>query len=118
MQAGEDHILGQVYGGYGGLRLEGASAVLHLGLQAEARLTEGEAARMNKSCCFVLQYNTETLVLVLQYYIGKWAILKQYQKHVFDQSACTAYSGISDKRQKKLKEGEFQINIEVQNILK
>jgi hypothetical protein len=29
------------------------------------------SARMNKSCCFVLQYNTEALVLVLQYYFGK-----------------------------------------------
>jgi hypothetical protein len=25
---------------------------------------------MNKSCCFVVQYNTEALVLVLQYYFG------------------------------------------------
>jgi hypothetical protein len=37
-------------------------------------------ARMNKSYCFVLQYNTEALVLVLQFYFGKRAILKQYQK--------------------------------------
>jgi hypothetical protein len=37
-------------------------------------------ARMNKSSCFVLQYNTEALVLVLQYYFGKRAILKHYQK--------------------------------------
>ena len=28
-------------------------------------------ARMNKSCCFVLQYNTEALVLLLQYCSGK-----------------------------------------------
>jgi hypothetical protein len=39
-------------------------------------------ARMNKSCCFVLQYNTEALVLVLQYYFGRQAILKQYQKNM------------------------------------
>jgi hypothetical protein len=38
------------------------------------------SARMNKSCCFLLQYNTAALVLVLQYYIGKRAILKQYKK--------------------------------------
>jgi hypothetical protein len=38
-----------------------------------------QKARMNKSCCFVLQYNTEALVLVLQYYLGKRAILKQYR---------------------------------------
>jgi hypothetical protein len=31
--------------------------------------------RMNKSCCYVLQYNTEVIVLVLQNYFGKWAIL-------------------------------------------
>jgi hypothetical protein len=29
------------------------------------------SSRMNKSCCFVLQYNTKALVLVLQYYFGK-----------------------------------------------
>jgi hypothetical protein len=29
----------------------------------------GYAARMNKSCCFILQYNTEALVF--QYYIRK-----------------------------------------------
>jgi hypothetical protein len=57
----------------------------------------GSAARMNKSCCFVLQYNTEPLVLVLQYYLGKWAILKQYQKKLYEQSTCTAYAGISDR---------------------
>jgi hypothetical protein len=28
-------------------------------------------SRINKSCCFVLQYNTETQVLVLQYYFEK-----------------------------------------------
>ena len=44
----------------------------------------------NKSCCFVLQYNTETLVLVLQYHFGKQAILKQYQTNLSEQSAWTA----------------------------
>jgi hypothetical protein len=52
---------------------------------------------MNKSCCFVLQYNTEALVLVLQYYFGKQAILKQYQTNLSDQSTCTAHAGISDR---------------------
>ena len=44
------------------------------------------SARMNKSCFFVLQYNTEALVLVLQYYFEKQAILKQYQKNLSEQS--------------------------------
>ena len=30
--------------------------------------------------CIAIQYNTKVLVLVLQYYFGKFAILKQYQK--------------------------------------
>ena len=51
---------------------------------------------MNKSCCFVLQYNTEALVLVLQYSFGKLAILKQYQENLFDQSDWTSHGGISD----------------------
>ena len=36
--------------------------------------------RMNKSCCFVLQYNTEAMVLVLQYCFEKRAIPQQYRK--------------------------------------
>ena len=64
---------------------------------------------MNKSCCFVLQYNTEALVLVLQYYFGKRAILKQYQKNVSDQSAANAHAGISDRVTKENEKGEFQI---------
>jgi hypothetical protein len=52
---------------------------------------------MNKSCCFVLQYNTDALVLVLQYFFGKGAILKQYQTNLADQSACTAHAEILDR---------------------
>jgi hypothetical protein len=52
---------------------------------------------MNKSCCFVLQYNTEVLVLVLQYYFGKGAILKQYQTHLSDEGAYTVHAAISDR---------------------
>jgi hypothetical protein len=52
---------------------------------------------MNKSCCFVLQYNTGALVLVLQYCFGKQAILRQYQKSLSCKSACTAHKGISDR---------------------
>jgi hypothetical protein len=57
---------------------------------------------MNKSCCFVLQYNTEALLLELQYYFGKRAILKQYQKNLTEQSACAAPSGISDRVTKEI----------------
>jgi hypothetical protein len=57
---------------------------------------------MNKSCCFVLQYNTGALVLVLQYYFGKQAILRQYQKSLSGQSVCTAYAGISDRVTKEI----------------
>jgi hypothetical protein len=55
-------------------------------------------ARMNKSCCLVLQYNTGALVLVLvmQYYFGKRAIIRQFQKSLSGQSACNAHAGISD----------------------
>ena len=59
-------------------------------------------ARMNKSCCFVLQYNTEALVLVLQYYFGKRAILKQYQNNLSDRSGRTAHAGISDRVTKEI----------------
>jgi hypothetical protein len=41
---------------------------------------------MKMSCCFVLQYNTEALVLVMQYCFGKLAKLKQYQENLSDQS--------------------------------
>ena len=58
--------------------------------------------RMNKSFWFVLQYNTEALVLVMQYYFGKWVIVKQYQKNLFDQSTCTAHAGISDRVTKEI----------------
>jgi hypothetical protein len=58
--------------------------------------------RMNQSCCYILQYNTEALVLVLQYYFGKGAILKQYQINLSVQSACTAHAGISDRVKKKI----------------
>jgi hypothetical protein len=51
---------------------------------------------MNKSCCVALQYNAEALVLVLKYYFGKRAILKQYQKNLSDKSVSNAYAGISD----------------------
>jgi hypothetical protein len=60
--------------------------------------------RMNKSCGLVLQYNTEALILVLQYYFGKRAMLKQYQRNLSDQSQCTAHAGISDRVTK-----EFEI---------
>ena len=52
--------------------------------------------------CFVLQYNTEVLVLVLQCYFGKLAILRQYQTSLSGQSACTAHAGISDRVTKEI----------------
>jgi hypothetical protein len=37
---------------------------------------------------------------------------------LFDQSTCNTNAGISDRVTNKLKKGEFQIKVDVQNILK
>ena len=52
--------------------------------------------------CFVLQYITEALVLVLQYFFGKWAILKQYQTNMSVQRMCAVHVGISDSVTKEI----------------
>jgi hypothetical protein len=57
---------------------------------------------MTKSRCFVLQYNTEALVLVLQYYFGKRAKLKQYQTNLSDQIMCPDHADISDGATKEI----------------
>ena len=43
---------------------------------------------------------------------------KAIPEKLFDQSKCNANAGISNRVTKKLKYGEFQIKVEVQDILK
>jgi hypothetical protein len=61
-----------------------------------------ELARMNKSCCFVLQYNTEALVLVLQYSFENEQYSSNTRKNLSEQSACTACVAIPERVTKKI----------------
>jgi hypothetical protein len=62
-------------------------------------------SRMNKSCCFVLQYNTEALVLVFQYYFGNWGISNSRQSVCSKRVDCScSCRHFRQEWQKKLKE--------------